>query len=60
MSEQELRDFEARLTRGLQLAEKRMLHEKALHGECVIMQYADGRIRRVPANQVIAENAIFQ
>ena len=60
MSNKELKEFERKLIYGLNLAEKRMLPEKALHEEDVIMQSADGVIRRVPAKQVIAENAIFQ
>ena len=60
MSNKELKEFERKLIYGLNLAEKRMLHEKALHEAYVIMQSADGVIRRVPAKQVIAENAIFQ
>ena len=60
MYNKEIKEFEKKLIFGLNLAEKRMLHEKALHEEFVIMQSADGEIRRVPAKQVIAENVIFQ
>ncbi len=38
----------------LQLAEKRMLQEKALHDECVIVQNSDGVIQHIPAKQVLA------
>ena len=57
MSEQEIKEFEDKLIAGLQLAEKRMLQEKALHDECVIVQNSDGVIRHIPAKQVIAEQA---
>jgi hypothetical protein len=60
MSNKEIKEFEKKLIYGLTLAEKRMLQEKALREEFVIMQSADGEIRRVPAKQVIAENVIFQ
>ncbi len=49
-----------KIDEGLRLAEKRMLQEKALHDECVIVQDADGVIRHIPAKQVIAEKALFQ
>ena len=57
MSEQEIKEFEDKLIAGLQLAEKRMLQEKALHDECVIVQNSDGVIRHIPAKQVLAEQA---
>ncbi|MBQ6157183.1 MAG: hypothetical protein IJK22_11355 [Bacteroidales bacterium] len=60
MSNKEIKEFEKKLIYGLTLAEKRMLQEKALREEFVIMQSSDGEIRRVPAKQVIAENVIFQ
>ena len=60
MSNKEIKEFEKKLIYGLTLAEKRMLQEKASREEFVIMQSADGDIRRVPAKQVIAENVIFQ
>ena len=60
MSEIEIKEFEEKLLAGLQLAEKRMLQEKALHDECVIIQTSDGEIRHIPAKQVIAGNVMFQ
>ncbi len=53
MSEKEIKELEEKLTIGLQLAERRMLEEKALHDECVIVQSSDGVIRRIPAKQFI-------
>lgn len=58
MSEQEIKEFEDKLLMGLQLAEKRMLQEKALRDECVIVQNSDGVIQHIPAKQVIAEHAM--
>lgn len=60
MSEKEILELQDKIDEGLRLAEKRMLQEKALHDECVIVQDADGVIRHIPAKQVIAENALFQ
>lgn len=53
MSEKEIKELEEKLTIGLQLAERRMLEEKALHDECVIVQSTDGVICRIPAKQFI-------
>ena len=60
MSDKEAREFTETLQRGLELAEKRMLQEKALRGEDVIVCDADDNIRRIPAKEVIASNPIFQ
>jgi hypothetical protein len=54
MSEQEIKEFEEKLTAGLQLAEERMLQEKALHNECVVVQTTDGIIQRIPAREALA------
>ena len=53
MSEQEIKEFEEKLTVGLRLAEERMLQEKALHDECIVVQTMDGTIQRIPAKQVV-------
>lgn len=59
MSEKEIFELQDKIDKGLQLAEKRMLQEKALHDECVIVQNADGEIQRIPAKQIIAEREFF-
>lgn len=56
MSEKEILELQDKIDEGLQLAEKRMLQEKSLHDECVIVQSADGEIQHIPAKQVIAEH----
>lgn len=48
-----------KIDEGLMLAEKRILQEKVLHDEGVIVQNADGVIQRIPAKQVIAERAFL-
>ncbi len=60
MSNKEVQDFNEKLRQGLELAEKRMLQEKALRNQNVVICDADDNIRYVPAKQVIADNPIFQ
>ena len=60
MSNKEIQEFNEKLRRGLEIAEKRMLQEKALRGQDVVVCGSDQIIRRIPAKQVIAENPIFQ
>lgn len=60
MSNKEIREFSEKIRLGLQIAEKRMLHEKALHDETVVVCDRDNNIRYIPAKQVIAENVMFQ
>lgn len=50
------KEFSEKLKAGIELAGKRMLEEKALCGEDLIVS-SDGKIiRRIPAQQIIAEN----
>jgi hypothetical protein len=60
MSNKEIQEFNEKLRRGLELAEKRMLQEKALRNQDVVVCGDDNVIRRIPAKQVIADNPIFQ
>ena len=60
MSNKEIQEFNEKLRYGLELAEKRMLQEKALRGQSVVVCDANNTIRKIPAKQVIAENPIFQ
>ena len=53
MSSNEINDFADKLQYGLDLAERRMLEEKALHGEDVIVCDNDNTIRRIPASEAI-------
>ena len=54
MSEQEIKELEDKIISGLRLAERRMLEEKALRNENVIVQTDDGAIQHIPARQVLA------
>jgi hypothetical protein len=58
MSEEEILELQDKIDEGLQLAEKRMLQEKALHNECVIVQSADGEIQHIPAKHLITEYSL--
>ncbi len=60
MSNKEIQEFNEKLRHGLEIAEKRMLQEKALRNEDVIVCGDDNVIRHIPARQVIEENPIFQ
>ena len=54
MSNKEIREFTAKLDKGLQIAEKRMLEEKALHNETVVVSNAEGEIEYIPAKDILA------
>ena len=51
MSDKEYKDLSRKIDKGLELAEKRMLHEKALRGESVVVCDKDNNIQRIPAQQ---------
>ena len=60
MSDKEVKEFIDKLDAGLKLAEKRMLQEKALRDETIVIYSEDKGIQRIPAKQVISENIMFQ
>ena len=60
MSDKEYKELSKKIDNGLLLAEKRMLQEKALRGESVVVCDRDNNIHRIPAQQVIAKNRVFQ
>lgn len=53
MSNKEAKDFTRKLEDGLQIAERRMLEEKALRGEEVIVSSDGKTIERIPARQLL-------
>ena len=55
MSNKEVRDFSEKLRQGLELAERRMLQEKALRGEDLILSSDGKTIQRISAKKLIAE-----
>ena len=55
MSNKEVRDFSEKLKQGLELAEQKMLQEKAMHGEDLIVSSDGKTIQRIPAKELIVE-----
>lgn len=53
MSDKEIQDFAEKLNYGLALAERRMLEEKALHGQDIVICDADNNIHRIPASEAL-------
>ena len=53
MSNKEIAEFGEKLQYGLDLAERGMLEEKALHGEDIVVSTDKGSIQRIPASEAI-------
>ena len=53
MSNKEVREFSEKLKQGRELAERRMLEEKALRGEDIIVSSDGKTFQRIPARQII-------
>lgn len=53
MSDKDAQMLTEKLRQGLDLAERRMLEEKALHGQDIVVCTADDTIERVPASEAI-------
>lgn len=53
MSDKDVIEFTAKLQYGLDIAERRMLEEKALHGEDIVICTRKGIIKRIPASKAI-------
>ena len=53
MLDKDIIEFGEKLQHGLALAERRMLEEKALRGQDIIVCDNDGAIRRIPAAEAI-------
>ena len=54
MSDKDAQLFTERLQYGLDLAERRMLEEKALHGQDIVVCTDDNTIKRIPASEALA------
>ena len=55
MSNKEVQDLAERLRDGLAIAEQRMLEEKALRNQDVIVCDENDNIQRIPAKELISE-----
>lgn len=53
MSDKDIQEFAKKLNYGLDIAERRMLEEKALRGQDIVVCHKDGTIHRVPAKEAI-------
>ena len=53
MSNKEVKEFSEKLRNGLKIAERRMIEEKALHGEDIIVSSDGKTIERIPAKQLL-------
>ena len=53
MSDEEIEEFAEKLHYGLNIAERRMLEEKALRGQDIVVCHTDGTIHCVPAQEAI-------
>lgn len=54
MSDKDLEEFAEKLHYGLGIAERRMLEEKALHGQDIVVCDSQGAIHRIPAQEALA------
>lgn len=54
MSSKEMSDLTQKLETGLRIAEKRMLEEKALRNETVVVSTPEGGIQYLSAREVLA------
>ena len=53
MSNKEVKEFSEKLRNGLKIAERRMIEEKALRGEDIIVSSDGKTIERIPAKQLL-------
>lgn len=54
MSNKEVQNFTRKIETGLRLAEKRMLEEKALRDETIVVSSAEGGFAYIPAKEALA------
>lgn len=57
MSNKEIQELAEKMKHGLELAERRMLEEKALRGEDLIVSKDGKTIERIPAKVILAESS---
>lgn len=60
MSDKDVKEFIEIIDAGLKLAEKRMIQEKALRNEAVVVYSKDKGIQHIPAKEIIAKNIQYQ
>jgi len=60
MSEKDEKLLTEKLLYGLKISERRMLEEKALHGEDIVVCDADNNIPRIPASEALKKLPAIQ
>lgn len=55
MSDKEVNELIEKIDAGLKLAEERMLKEKSLRGETIVVYKENEGIHRVPASQILEQ-----
>lgn len=55
MSEEEIEEFLKKVEEGLLESQKKMLKEKALHGDCVVVSDGHGGVLHMPAEEVLRQ-----
>jgi hypothetical protein len=60
MSEKDEQLLTEKLLYGLKISERRMLEEKALHGEDIVVCDADNNIHRIPASEALKKLPAIQ
>ena len=53
MTDEEIKELSEKLQYGLRLAERRMLEEKALHGQDIVVCGDDNIIKRISAQEAL-------
>jgi len=53
MSDRDYQNFTKKLDDGLMLAHQRMLEEKALRGESIVVSTEEGGIQYIPAREIL-------
>lgn len=55
MSQSEMQKYNEELIRGLELAEYRMLRDKAMRNQIVITNFEDSGLREIPARELFVK-----
>ena len=55
MSNKEVRNFTRKLETGLKLAERRMLEEKALRNETIVVSSSEGSFQYISAKEALEQ-----
>lgn len=57
MNEAEINDFLQKVETGLMEAQQKMLEEKALHNQTLVVSDGHGGVRKVCARQILAQRS---